>query len=84
MNHVTLESFTITTKESGPIFIDIANSMAAPLDDGGDDNIILQIPVFCEGKAGHIYATPNEVARMGRSILSQEALMWAKKRVTRT
>lgn len=83
MNRVTLSSFTFNTKETGDIFVDVANSMAAPLDEGGDDNILLQIPVFCNGTAGHIYATPNEVAQVGRTLLCQEALIWSKKRAVR-
>lgn len=80
MNRVTISSFTFNTKETGEIFVDVSNAMAAPLDDGGDDDVLLQIPVFCNGNAGHIYATPNEVARIGRSLLCQEAMMWSRKR----
>ena len=73
-----LRSFIVDTEESGIVVIDIDSAVAAETDDEVDGTL-LKIPVFAEERAGYIYATPAEVAKTGRTMLCQEAVMWAKK-----
>ncbi len=75
---VTIESFAFTTREGGTVYVDVASALAAPVDEE-IDGIMLQIPVFCDGRAGYIYATPTEIANVGRTLLFDEATTWARK-----
>lgn len=75
---ITIKSFTFVTEEAGAVFVDVASALASPVDDEFD-GIMLQIPVFCNERAGYIYVTPSEVANIGRTMLFEEATLWAKK-----
>jgi hypothetical protein len=75
---ITIKSFTFVTEEGGAVFVDIASALASPVDDE-IDGMMLQIPVFCDDRAGYIYVTPSEVANVGRTLLFEEATLWSKK-----
>ena len=75
---ITIKSFTFVTEEGGAVFVDIASALASPVDDEVD-GMMLQIPVFCDDRAGYIYVTPSEVANVGRTVLFEEATLWSKK-----
>jgi hypothetical protein len=75
---ITIKSFTFVTEEGGAVFVDITSALASPVDDE-IDGMMLQIPVFCEERAGYIYVTPTEVANIGRTVLFEEATLWSKK-----
>ena len=77
-DRITINSFTFVTEESGAVFVDIQSALASPVDDEVD-GMVLQIPVFCDERAGYIYVTPSEVANVGRTLLFEEATMWARK-----
>lgn len=77
-NSITIESFTFATEEAGAVFVDVQSALASPVDDE-IDGMMLQIPVFCDGRAGYIYVTPTEVANIGRTVLFEEATLWARK-----
>lgn len=75
---ITIKSFTFVTEENGAVFVDASCAVAAEVDDEYD-GIVLKIPVFSDERAGYIYVTPSEVANVGRTLLFQEATMWARK-----
>lgn len=75
---ITILSFTFVTEESGAVFVDVQSALASPVDDE-IDGMMLQIPVFCDERAGYIYVTPSEVANVGRTLLFEEATLWARK-----
>jgi hypothetical protein len=75
---ITIKSFTFVTEEGGAVFVDIASALASPVDDE-IDGMMLQIPVFCDDRAGYIYVTPSEIANVGRTLLFEEATLWSKK-----
>lgn len=75
---ITINSFTFVTEEGGAVFVDVASALASPVDDE-IDGMMLQIPVFCEERAGYIYATPSEIAKVGKTMLFEEAVLWARK-----
>lgn len=77
-DRITINSFTFVTEESGAVFVDIQSALASQVDDEVD-GMVLQIPVFCNERAGYIYVTPSEVANVGRTLLFEEATMWARK-----
>jgi len=77
-DRITIDSFTFVTEESGAVFVDIQSALASQVDDEVD-GMVLQIPVFCNERAGYIYVTPSEVANVGRTLLFEEATMWARK-----
>lgn len=66
------------TEENGAVFVDVQSALASPVDDE-IDGMMLQIPVFCDERAGYIYVTPTEVANIGRTVLFEEATLWAHK-----
>jgi len=75
---ITIQSFTFVTEEGGAVFVDVQSALASPVDDE-IDGMMLQIPVFCEERAGYIYVTPSEVANIGRTVLFEEATLWSRK-----
>ena len=75
---ITIQSFTFVTEESGSVFVDVQSALASPVDDE-IDGMMLQIPVFCDDRAGYIYVTPSEVANVGRTLLFEEATLWSRK-----
>lgn len=75
---ITIKSFTFVTEEGGAVFVDVASALASPVDDE-IDGMMLQIPVFCDERAGYIYVTPSEVANIGRTVLFEEATLWVRK-----
>jgi len=77
-DRITINSFTFVTEEGGAVFVDIQSALASPVDDEVD-GMMLQIPVFCDERAGYIYVTPTEVANVGRTLLFEEATLWARK-----
>lgn len=76
--YITIKSFTFETEESGAVFVDVQSALASPVDDE-IDGLMLQIPVFCNERAGYIYVTPVEIANVGRTMLFEEATLWARK-----
>ncbi len=72
MNHIDSIQFTTDDYETINIFIKEA---IAEID---NNNVVtLQIPVFADGRSGHIYLTGQEVAILAKSPLIREATKWA-------
>ena len=76
---VTIKSFTFDTEEGGRVFVDVQSALAAPADEEVD-GMMLQVPVFCDEKAGYIYVTPTEVVNAARTELFEEATLWSMKK----
>lgn len=72
MNSVTTVQFITDDEECVSVFIGDALS---EIDEEG--NVNLQVPVFADGRSGHIYVTLQEARVIERSPVVREALRWA-------
>lgn len=71
-NHIKSIQFTTDDGECVSVFIEEA---IAEIDEDGSVN--MQIPVFADGRSGHIYATSQEASVISRSPLIKGATEWA-------
>lgn len=79
MNHI--QSIQFMTDDGECISVFIGESLSE-IDEEGAVN--LQVPVFADGRSGHIYLTSQEVGVIRKSPIIKEATRWAlSSRVTR-
>lgn len=72
MNQIRSVQFMTDDGETISIFIEEALS---EIDEEGV--VTLQLPVFADGRSGHIYLTNQECAVISRSPIIKEATRWA-------
>ncbi len=72
MNYIRNIQFTTDDGEIISVFIEEA---LAEVQDKVTVN--LQVPVFADGRSGHIYLTGNEVVALSKSPIIREATRWA-------
>jgi len=72
MNHIDSIQFTTDDYETVTVFIKEA---IAEIDE--NNAVSLQVPVFADGRSGHIYLTGQEVSVLSKSPLIREATKWA-------
>jgi hypothetical protein len=72
MNHIESIQFVTDDGETVSVFIKEA---LAEIDDNNCVN--LQVPIFADGRSGHLYLTGQEVSVIVKSPLIKEATRWA-------
>lgn len=72
MNQLKSVQFVTDDGETISVFIQEA---IAEIDEEGA--VTLQLPVFADGRSGHIYLTSQECAIIARSPIVREAMKWA-------
>jgi hypothetical protein len=72
MNHIDSIQFVTDDYETVTVFIKEA---IAEIDENQVVN--LQVPVFADGRSGHIYLTGQEVMVLAKSPVIREATKWA-------
>jgi hypothetical protein len=72
MNNIANIQFLTDDGESVSIFI---QESLANIDENGVVN--LQVPVFADGRSGHIYLTGQEASVLSKSPVIREAARWA-------
>ena len=72
MNHV--DSIQFRTDDHETISVFLADSIHE-IDDDGD--VTLQVPVFADGRSGHIYISSKELAFLSKNPVIRKATQWA-------
>ena len=72
MNHIDNIQFTTDDGEYVSVFLKEA---LAEIDE--NDFVNLQVPIFADGRQGHIYLTAQQVGILSKSPVIREATRWA-------